>query len=54
MKLFYKIKRDGSGLWVKMYSNCKGNYYAVSRPIKTRIEAKVAFAEFAEEIRNGC
>jgi hypothetical protein len=51
MRLFYRIKRDGKGLWVKMYSDCKYPYYAASRLINNRKEAADAFNTFAADIR---
>lgn len=51
MKAFYRIKRDGLGLWVKMYTDCKFPWYAASRLIENRQEAREAFADFVREIR---
>ena len=51
MKLFYRIKRDGVGLWVKMYSTCPYPYYASSRLIRHRSEAKAAFATFVAGVK---
>ena len=57
MKLFYRIKRDGQGLWVKMYSDCPFPWYAANRLLvkstakERRLEAKEAFAEFVAGVK---
>ncbi len=55
MKLFWRVKRDGRGLWVRMYSDCKGDYYAALRPVanraEARAEARAAFKDFVKDIQ---
>ena len=58
MKAFWKIKRIKGLLWVKMYTDCKGAYYAASRPIlfnkgkDIQREARSAFSEFTQSIKS--
>ena len=51
MTLFWRVKRDSKGLWVKMYSSGPYPYYAASRLITNRREAKAAFAEFVAGVK---
>ena len=58
MRAFYKIKRDGTGLWVKMYTDCKFPWHAACLPLHlgndVRQQAKEAFKEFVAELRRDC
>lgn len=51
MELFYRIKRDGKGLFIKMYSDCEFPWYAASYPINHRNEAPEIFASFVADIK---
>ena len=51
MKAFYRIKKKDGVLWIKMYTACVYPWFAASRPITNRKEARSAFAEFVREIR---
>jgi hypothetical protein len=56
MRLFYRIKRDHVGFWVKMYSDplADKSYYAATRRIEhsdVRGHALAAFESFAADVR---
>jgi hypothetical protein len=54
MKAFYRIKRDGQGLWLKMYTDCKWPWYAACLQLHKdntiKGQVKEAFAEFVAEL----
>ncbi len=52
MKAFFKVKRVGGILWAKMYTDCKGDYHAAACVVNNVKEARIAFVEFVEDIRN--
>lgn len=54
MNAFFKIKRDGTGLWIKMYTtNNPGteDYYAANASIENRKEGLAHFESFVEDVR---
>lgn len=51
MKVHWRVKRDGTGLWVEMFTDGPFPYFAARRIIEKRNEAREAVEVFVEELR---